>query len=367
MEKDGASFKDTLPQNILITGSTGLVGSYLTKLLLERGHRVYALARSKENKSAKERLIGAVKFWDEKVFWTNKDRLEIVEGEITEENLGINREIKKRLVKEIEEIIHCAAVTQFNWPYERIKRVNVDGTKNVLDFAVECKNIKKINHISTAYISGDYRGIFREDDLDLGQKFNSTYEKSKFEAERLVHNYRKKGLWIDIFRPPLIVGDSKEGKTFFFMAFYQTVHIWCVGIFDVFAGEDIKVNMVNVDTLCESILVLDSLNYLNNTYHTFSSQTISFAEILDVLEKLIKFKRPKLVKFEEFKNIELTPVQKLLLGHNVAIFNPNLILDTKKTEGILKKNGFIYPQITRDNLYRILSYFIKEKFNRGTI
>jgi thioester reductase-like protein len=49
-------------KTVFITGVTGLVGSYLLKTLLQNNHKVYALARNKENKGAKDRVVEVLKF-----------------------------------------------------------------------------------------------------------------------------------------------------------------------------------------------------------------------------------------------------------------------------------------------------------------
>ncbi len=212
--------------NIFLTGATGLLGSYLLKILLQNGHRVYCLARSKDNKSAKDRVVDTLSFWDEETIAKYKRNLKVFEGDIAKHNLGISDKEIFTLKEEVNEIFHCAAVTQFNWPLDKIRKVNVEGTRNVLELALKCKGLKKVNYISTAYVCGDYKRVFKETDLDVGQKFNTTYEQSKFEAEKLVNEYRKERLWIDVFRPAIIVGESTIGKTFKFEHIDQLLRLW---------------------------------------------------------------------------------------------------------------------------------------------
>ena len=60
---------------IFLTGATGLIGSYLLKILLNNGHKVFCLARTKKNKPAKQRVTDILKFWDEKVLSDNFNNL----------------------------------------------------------------------------------------------------------------------------------------------------------------------------------------------------------------------------------------------------------------------------------------------------
>ncbi|MCM8819230.1 MAG: SDR family oxidoreductase [Candidatus Omnitrophica bacterium] len=350
-------------KRIFITGVTGLVGSYLAKIFLQNQYIVYALARSKNNQSAKKRVLNILKFWDKNIFKKIKNLI-ILEGDITKKNLGLSSKNAKKVMEEIEEIFHCAAITKFNLPIDVIRKPNVEGTKNVLDFALSCKNLKKINHISTAYVAGNHKGVFKEENLDLGQNFDTTYEQSKFEAEKLVEEYRKKGLWIDIFRPPLIIGESITGKTpLFNMAVYQVLHLWKQEILDIFPAKDVNVNIVPVDWLCQSIyLIFSKTTTKNRNYHPFSSQTICLENIMNWLAEKIGFKKPKVVTPFEFKNFKLSVIQKLLLANNLAIFNPYLVLDSSLTLGILKQYGFVFPKITKKSFLPILLWPFTVKF-----
>jgi nucleoside-diphosphate-sugar epimerase len=91
------------------------------------------------------------------------------------------------------------------------RRVNVSGTRTVLDLARDAGRLERVVHWSTAMVSGDRRGTFYEEDLEAGQKFHNGYERTKYEAERLVRTAMKQ-LPITIVRPGIIVGDSKTGE-----------------------------------------------------------------------------------------------------------------------------------------------------------
>jgi len=349
-----------MEKTIFLTGSTGFVGSYLLIKLLNLNYKVIVLARPKE-KTPQERIYDIIKFWDKELVNKLKN-LTIFKGDITLNNLGLDKISKKILISNTDEIFHCAATTKFNLPLEEIRKINTEGTKNVLDIALECKNLKKINHISTAFVSGNYKGIFKETDLDLKQGFDTTYEQSKFEAEKLVEKYRKK-IWIDVFRPPLIIGDSKTGKTTTFQnAFYQVMHYWSLELFDIFPAKGINVNLIPIDVLIEAILKINENSEIKNqTYHPFSSETIALDDFLYRVSKLIGFKMPDIIKFDELDINKLTPTQKLLLMNNISLFNPYLKLDSTFTVNLLKNYGFEFPKIT-DKLDIIIKYPFSVKF-----
>ena len=70
-------------KKILLTGATGLVGSYLLKTLLNRNHRVYVIARKKGNLSASDRVLNSLKFWGGLSEKTILEKIVIIEGDIT--------------------------------------------------------------------------------------------------------------------------------------------------------------------------------------------------------------------------------------------------------------------------------------------
>jgi thioester reductase-like protein len=351
---------------VFLTGATGLIGSYLLKVLLQNNYKVYVLTRSKDGKVAEDRVREALGFWDEKVLSNRDDNLIVLEGDITIKNLGLRNYDIELLKNEMEEIYHSAASTQFNLPLEQIREYNVKGTKNVLDLAFKCKEegrLKKVNHLSTAYVCGDFKGVFKEDDLDAGQRFNSTYEQSKFEAEKLIEEYRRKGLWIDIFRPPLVIGESLTGKTTTFQqGVYQLLHMWNLEIFDCFPGKGFYINMVFVDELCNALFKVSSMTSTpNKNFHLFN-KAVPLENLLDISSEFFGFRKPVLVSRDEFFGNNPTPAQRILLQNNILLHNNEVLLDSTMTNTFLKKHGFAFPDFNRDSFLKILKYCIREGF-----
>jgi thioester reductase-like protein len=138
-------------------------------------------------------------------------RIRLVEGDITVPGLGLTD--TATLQRDVAEVYHLAAVYDLSVPRRVGMKVNVDGTRNVLDFAEGCLNLRRFQYVSTCYVSGAYAGIFRETDLAKGQNFNNYYEETKFLAEVEVQARMKKGLPATIYRPGIVVGDSHTGST----------------------------------------------------------------------------------------------------------------------------------------------------------
>ena len=323
------------------------------------------MARSKTGKSANDRVVEVLDFWDKDVCSRYSKNLIVLEGDVTEKNLGLKEKDLSLLKNEVEEIFHCAASIAFNWPLDKIREVNVEGTRKVLDLALPLKKLKKFNHISTAYVCGDYKGIFEENDLDVGQSYNNTYDQSKFEGERIIEVYRRNSnLWIDIFRPCVVVGESNTGKIpVSRQAFYQIFCVWNSEIFAYFPDDNYFFNLVPVDEVSKSILkISDNTSIRSKNYHVFKFQSLSLKEIINVSSDFLGFKKPVIVPVDEFLKKHSTPVLKSILRNNFFAFNGNVKLDSKITEGILKDYNFEYSGVNKDLLLRLLSFLVKSKF-----
>lgn len=177
---------------LFFTGYPGFLGSELLPRLLRRTPDATAvcLVQSKFAALARERAAGL------------GDRVRIVEGDITSPI--------DFATDDITEIWHLAAIYDLSVKRDLGIRVNVDGTRNMLDFAQRCHALKHFHYISTCYVSGNLPGVFREDDLQRGQSFNNYYEETKYLAEVEV---RKRDVLWTIYRPAVIVGDSMTGAT----------------------------------------------------------------------------------------------------------------------------------------------------------
>jgi len=352
-------------KTVLITGATGLVGSYLVRVFLENSYRVYALARGNAKETPEQRVISVLNFWDETTLNKKSDNLYILEGDITKEKLGLDESIIDLLKKEVDEVLHCAALTKLNSSLNDLRKVNVTGTENILKLCVSWNNnakLKKISYISTIFIYGDYSGAFDENNGDVGQKFNTFYEQSKFEAEKLVEQYRNRGLWIDIFRPCAVIGESITGKIpSFNYALQQLIYIWSKGLLDYFpAGYSLKACFI--DELCQSIFHISSKSIeKNKTYHPFGPDLLSLEKLLNLSVEFFGFKKLNVVSREKFIK-KSTPSQALLLKHNIFFINTNVKIFSKTTNRILLSYNFNFSKFTKPLMLNILSYPITKSF-----
>ena len=200
---------------VLLTGATGFVGKEILERLLTRGRRVFALVRAKDDDAAAARLEPHA-------------RLTPVAGDIERPDLALPDSKAAALAEQVTTVLHCAASVSFDLPLSYSRRVNVDGTRHVLDFAERCKRLERLTYVSTAYVAGEPGGTFQEDELDVGQDFRNPYERSKFEAERMLRE-RGRDLPLQILRPSIVVGDSRTGRTSSFNVLYGPLKAFALG------------------------------------------------------------------------------------------------------------------------------------------
>lgn len=212
---------------VLMTGVTGLLGRYLAKDLLTAGIPLAVVARSSRRASARDRVEGALCFWEEHL-GCKLPRPVVLEGDISEPDLGLDARGTRWVAEHCDTVLHNAASLTFLSTGRDAEpwRSNVDGTQNVLDL---CKNAKigQFHHVSTAYVAGLRTGTCYEHELDVGQDFSNDYERSKVEAENLVRNAKFLNK-LTIFRPAIIIGDSQTGFSTTFHGFYaplQALHM----------------------------------------------------------------------------------------------------------------------------------------------
>lgn len=194
---------------LLLTGFPGFLGSALLPRLLARreGVRAICVVQPRHMATAQRRVREI-----EAAHPHTLDRVDLMEGDITAPGLGLDPAAHDAL-EEVNEVWHLAAIYDLAVAREIAHRVNVDGTAQVLAFCQSRPKLSRLQYVSTCYVSGTYDGEFSEDALDEGQTFLNHYESTKFEAEMLVRTAMADGLPATIYRPGIVVGDSRTGET----------------------------------------------------------------------------------------------------------------------------------------------------------
>jgi thioester reductase-like protein len=209
---------------VLLTGVTGLVGRYLVRDLLQANVRVAAVVRPSRRQTARQRMETLLAEWEEELGCL-LPRPVVLEGDISEPDLGLDAASLRWVAEHCDSIIHNAASLQFVATSKESEpwRSNVQGVKHVLDVC-EQAGIRKFHHVSTAYVCGLREGTILESELDVGQKLSNDYEQSKVEAEKLVRSapFLEQ---VTVYRPAIITGDSRTGYTTTYHGFYAPVQL----------------------------------------------------------------------------------------------------------------------------------------------
>src|SRR5436190_15391336 len=189
-----------------VTGATGFIGRRLVERLLDtRQGKVYVLVR--ENSMA--RLDDLIERWSIVVGASAAERILPVVGDLRRPLLGVEEEQLAELRGKITHFFHLAAVYDMTAPAERNTAVNVGGTTHAVELA-RALDAKHLHHVSSIAVAGQYRGLFREDMFDEGQRLPSPYHLTKFESERIVRE-QPYVPW-RVYRPGIVVGDSRTGE-----------------------------------------------------------------------------------------------------------------------------------------------------------
>jgi thioester reductase-like protein len=248
---------------LLMTGFPGFLGSALLPRLLSRreGVRAICLVQPQHLELAQRRVREI-----EAAHPHTLGRIELVEGDITAPDLGIDPAARDGL-DEVNEVWHLAAVYDLAVAQGVARRVNIEGTAQVLAFCQSRPEPRRLQYVSTCYVSGAYPGEFTEDALDEGQAFLNHYESTKFEAEKLVRAAMAGGLPATIFRPGIVVGDSRTGETQkydgpYFLAAFMQRQLRIAAVPALGNIDRVKVSLVPRDFVIEA---MDELSVLDGS------------------------------------------------------------------------------------------------------
>jgi thioester reductase-like protein len=262
--------------NYFVTGATGFIGRHLVEQLLERDGTVYALVR--------EGSRGRLEELGERL--RAGDRLVAVPGDLSKPGLGIEGFDEK-----VDHLFHLAAIYDMESDDESLRRANVDGTRHVIEFANSI-DVGRFHHTSSIAVAGKFKGLFREDMFDEGQKLPHAYHATKFESEKLVREQVKAPL--RIYRPGLVIGNSETGEMdkidgpYYFFKLIQKLRHALPEWFPLAGPEGKKANIVPVDFVAKAmahIAHMDDDDLYGNTFHLVDPKPLSAGRALNEFAK----------------------------------------------------------------------------------
>lgn len=354
-----------------VTGATGFIGKRLVKKLLERkGAKVYFLIR----KESAGKVAALREYWG-----VSAARAIAVHGDLTRKKLGVSAEDIKKLKGEISAFYHLAAVYDLEADEESQIAVNIDGTRNTVEFA-RAIDAGHFHHVSSIAAAGLYEGVFREDMFKEAENYDHPYFRTKHESEKIVRDECK--LPWTVFRPAMVVGDSLTGEMdkidgpYYFFKLIQRIRKLLPSWMPMVGLEGGRINIVPVD------FVVNSLDYISHhehasgkCFHLVDPVGYRVGDVLDILSKAAHAPRmnlfinaallgfiPKAIK----KGLmALGPVRRLRDAIMTDLGVPEGLLtfvnyptrfDCRETLAALKGSGITCPNLN-DYAWRLWDYW----------
>jgi thioester reductase-like protein len=248
-------------RTVLLTGAAGVVGNAL--LARWRHHRVVCLVhRTTVARNAEARPV------------------EVVSGDLGRPDLGLDADVRRRLVEKVDAVVHCAAVTDFNADPVEVDRINVGGTRAIVDFAAEAN--ATVHYLSTAFVA---RADHALEDTGDAAADPGPYLASKRSAEQVI---RSAGVPATIVRPSVVIGDSRTGE----MAKFQGLHTLATAILRgtlplVPLRVDDRIDMVPQDRLADAITsLIDSDTTSGEFWITAGEQALTARAAVDLTARV---------------------------------------------------------------------------------
>lgn len=282
---------------VLITGGTGFFGPFLIKSLLEQtDDTLYVLVRAENEEKGKERLKNAMELngvYHDQYIQLFDERVIAVCGDLGKSKLGMSKENWEFLTEEIHSIYNNGALVNYLFNYEKMRAANVDGTNEIIRFALAGQS-KVLNHISTTFSWGwAVKDILLEndhnDDLDL---LDFGYSQTKWVSERIVKDAMNKvGLQARVFRPALITPSVDGGGNNFDISIRLMAYMVNHNM-DVDAHN--QVSFTPADVAANNIIALSQMeDTMDETFHVVRDDYATMMDITNIITDLtgVTFKR----------------------------------------------------------------------------
>jgi len=277
------SFSDEM---IFVTGFPGFIAERLVKRLAKLNGRFILLVQPAFLKRARAdvaRIAGET--------GALVERFSIFEGDITEPNLGMSATNLDRARQETTTLFHLAAIYDLAVHRDVAMRVNVDGTRNMNQFARSLSHLRRYHYVSTCYVAGKREGLIMESELLHDAGFRNHYEETKYLAELEVESLKSE-LPITIHRPAVVCGDSMTGDTAKYDGIYYLIHFllkWPGALTLLNIGNrDVRLNLVPVDFVIDALVALSRDDHASGaTVQLADPAPLTTEQLFDEISKAI--------------------------------------------------------------------------------
>jgi len=347
----------------LVTGYPGFLGKRLVRRLLtdprERPRRLLLLVQPRHAAAARADLAGLP-----------APEAEVVEGDVTHMHLGLSGAEWRELAGQLTDVWHLAAKTMLGTGVAEMRKVNVEGTRHVLELCRSARRLERLSHFSTAFVSGQRVGVILEDELAVGQRFHNAYEESKFQAELLVRRAQSE-LPATVLRPSIVVGDSRTGEIDRFDGPYALAILLVASPLAVplpLPGDAVApLNVVPVDFVVDAAVAISRHPAgAGRTVHLVDPAPMSARRVYELIAARAGKKLPPVsVPHRAFQALlQLPLLERLSLTHRPAIeyVNHLAIYNCRNLLDLLDGSGIRCPPIT-SYLDRLIE-FVQVSFAR---
>ncbi len=263
---------------ILVTGGTGLVGSHLLYSLTKENDTIKAIYRSEEKL---EKVKNVFSFYTDD-FLALFNKIQWIKADITDVPSLYNV-----FDVSITHVYHCAAIVSFDRKdYYKMRKTNIEGTANIVNFCIEY-NIKKLCHVSSIATLGDAIGgkMVSEENEWNDQEANHGYAITKYGAEMEVWRASQENVDMVIVNPGVILGAGffNEGSGKMFTQVYNGFKFYTEGVTGFVGVGDVVKTMI-------SLMKSDT----KNERFVLVSENKSFKDILCLIADAFNKKQPSI-------------------------------------------------------------------------
>ncbi|RPF71881.1 SDR family oxidoreductase [Aurantiacibacter spongiae] len=325
---------------ILVTGAAGLIGGEVCARLAKRGHRMIGMVRRTPDIRGND---GAP-----------VNGVTVVAGDVRQPLMGLEPAA-------FDLVIHCAASLEFDAPQEELSAVNVEGTRNAMDFAKAAE--AGFLHVSTAYVCGQRDGPIAEGPVPEGTRFTNRYEASKAAGERVIE---EGGTAFAIARPSIVLGDSATGRIRQFPSLCNVFRLMARGKVTRFpAAGTASLDLVPIDHVAASIVALAERfdAAAGGHYHLVAADPLPAAELAHGVARAAHLPDPVVVRPADYDPAALSPAERLLAGRMLATFGPYFTRSPRFDDTRLREvTGLSCPATDNAWLDRLIAYGVERGY-----
>ena len=241
-------------ETLFITGFPGFIANRLLERLARNDCRFILLVQPTLAARARDEIAQLAQLTGRTL-----DDFQCIQGDISQPGLGLTAADAALAREQATRAFHLAAVYDLAVERELALRVNVGGTRNVVEFARTMPHLRHFHHVSTCYVAGKREGAILETELRHEAGYRNFYEESKYLAEMEVESVKNE-LPITIHRPAVVCGDSKTGETAKYDGVYYLIHYllsWpnVLSLINI-GNHKVSLNLVPVDFVVEAMAAL---------------------------------------------------------------------------------------------------------------